>query len=268
MLTPLREEVGMTATTASGRAGDGGLKSVATTLDLLDLFMTDDELGVTEVARYLGVAKSSAHRMLTTLVSRGFAEKDPDTGRYRLGLHMYELGQLSISRNRLRRTALPLMEQLREMTGLTIHLAVADGADVVHLERLVSRNGIELLADLPRRIPTHCSASGKAIAAFDVEVAAARRRARFPVLTSASVRTEREFDAMLRDIRRRGTASNNGEGLDGAGSIAAPVLDGTGRARAAISLVGAMPVIDRSRDHYARLAVAASQRLSRLVAWD
>jgi DNA-binding IclR family transcriptional regulator len=141
------------SSTAGDRAGDGGLKSVATTLDLLDLFMTDDELGVTEVARYLGVAKSSAHRMLTTLVSRGFAEKDPETGRYRLGLHLYELGQLSISRNRLRRTALPLMEQLREMTGLTIHLAVPDGADVVHLERLQSRAGLELLADLPRRFP-------------------------------------------------------------------------------------------------------------------
>jgi DNA-binding IclR family transcriptional regulator len=262
----------MTATmrpsTAGDRVGDGGLKSVATTLDLLDLFMTDDELGVTEVARYLGVAKSSAHRMLTTLVSRGFAEKDPDTGRYRLGLHMYELGQLSISRNRLRRTALPLMEQLREMTGLTIHLAVPDGADVVHLERLQSRAGLELLADLPRRFPAHCSASGKAIAAFDPQMAAARRRARFPVLTTASLRSEREFDATLLDIRRRGTATNNGEGLEGAGSIAAPVFDGTGRARAAISIVGAMPAIERSRDHYARLAVAASQRLSRLVSWD
>ena len=248
-------------------AGDGGLKSVATTLDLLDLFMTDDELGVTDVARYLGVAKSSAHRMLTTLVSRGFVEKDPETGRYRLGLHIHELGQLSISRNRLRRTALPLLEQLREMTGQTIHLAVADGADVLHLERLQSREGIDLLADLPHRIPAHCSASGKAIAAFDPVVADARRRARFPILTAASLRTEREFDATLLDVRRRGTAFNNGEGREGAGSIAAPVLDGSGRARAAISIVAAMPVIDRSREHYARLAVAAGQRLSRMAYW-
>jgi DNA-binding IclR family transcriptional regulator len=259
--------VTMDPSAADGRAGDGGLKSVATTLDLLDLFMTDDELGVTEVARQLGVAKSSAHRMLTTLVSRGFAEKDPETGRYRLGLHVHELGQVSISRNRLRRRALPLMEELRQLTGQTIHLAIADGADVLHLERLQTRQGIELLADLPHRFPAHCSASGKALAAFDPDVASARRRARFPSLTAATLHTETEFDAMLVEVRRRGVAYNNGEARVGAGSIAAPVCDGSGRARAAISVVGATPVLDRSREHFTRLVVAATHRLSRVVSW-
>ena len=252
---------------ATGRFGDGGLKSVATTLDLLDLFMTEDELGVTEVARYLGVAKSSAHRMLTTLVSRGFAEKDSETGRYRLGLHVHELGQLSISRNRLRRAALPLMEELRQLTGMTIHLAIADGADVVHLERLQSRQGMELLAGLPHRFPAHCSASGKALAAFDPEVAAARRRARFPSLTAASLHTQHDFDLNLHEVRRQGVAYNNGEARVGAGSVAAPVCDGSGRARAAISIVGATQVLDRSREHFARLVVTTSHRLSRLAAW-
>jgi DNA-binding IclR family transcriptional regulator len=259
--------VTMDPSAAGGRTGDGGLKSVATTLDLLDLFMTDDELGVTEVARHLGVAKSSAHRMLTTLVSRGFAEQDPDTGRYRLGLHVHELGQVSISRNRLHRRALPLLEELRQLTGQTIHLAIADGADVVHLERLQTRQGIELLADLPHRFPAHCSASGKVISAFNPDVAAARRRARFPSLTAATLHTETEFDAMLVDVRRRGVAYNNGEARVGAGSIAAPVCDGSGRARAAISVVGATPVLDRSREHFTRLVVAASRRLSRVVSW-
>jgi DNA-binding IclR family transcriptional regulator len=252
---------------SNGQPGDGGLKSVANTLDLLDLFMTEEELGVTDVARNLGVAKSSAHRMLTTLVSRGFAEKDPETGRYRLGLHVYELGQLSISRNRLRRTALPLLDELRQLTGLTIHLAVADGADVVHLERLQSRQGIELLGDLPHRFPAHCSASGKALAAFDPEMAAARRRARFPSLTAATVHTERDFDRALAEIRHRGVAYNNGEAWEGAGSIAAPVCDGSGRARAAISIAGSTSMLDRSREHFARLVVTASHRLSRAAAW-
>ena len=92
---------------------DDALKSVANTLDVLDCFMTDDELGVSEIARSLGVAKSSAHRMLSTLAGRGFVEQNPDSGRYRLGLHLYELGQLSVSRSRLRQAALPIMEDLR-----------------------------------------------------------------------------------------------------------------------------------------------------------
>jgi DNA-binding IclR family transcriptional regulator len=246
----------------------GGLKSVATTLDLLDCFLSDDELGVTEVARYLGVAKSSAHRMLTTLVTRGFAEKNPETGRYRLGLHLYELGQLSVSRSRLRRLALPLMEELRQLTGQTIHLAVADRADVVHVERLQSLQGMRLLVDVPRRFPSHCSASGKVLAAFDPAVAEARRRARFPTFTTSTLHSERAYDDMLAETHRRGMAVNRNEALVGLTSIAAPVCDGSGRARAALSIVGATPVLDTSQDNFARLVIGATRKLSRAVPWN
>lgn len=110
------------------RPREDALKSVGEhPLDVLDCFLADDELRVSEIARALGVAKSSAHRMLSTLLSRGFVEQNPGTGRYRLGLHIYELGQLSISRSRLRQAALPIMEDLRQRTGQTIHLGVADG---------------------------------------------------------------------------------------------------------------------------------------------
>lgn len=246
---------------------DGGLKSVATTLDLLDCFLSDDELGVSEVARQLGVAKSSAHRMLTTLVSRGFAEKNAETGRYRLGLHLYELGQLTASRSRLRRVALPLMEELRQLTGHTIHLAIADGADVVHVERLQSLQGLRLMGDVPRRFASHCSATGKVIAAFDADVAAARRRANFPVLTASTVSSVGAYDRVLADVRRRGVAVNRDEAMVGLASVAAPVCDGTGRARAALSIVTSTSVLDHSAEHLSRLVIGATRRLSRTVAW-
>ena len=167
------------------RHRDDALKSVANALDVLDCFMSDDELGVSELARSLGVAKSSAHRMLSTLAGRGFVEQNPDTGRYRLGLHLYELGQLSVSRSRLRQAALPIMEDLRQRTGHTIHLGIADGCDVVHLERLQSREGLDIFDTLPeRRFPTHCSATGKVLAAFDP--AAPRSRRSHPTRSAAS----------------------------------------------------------------------------------
>lgn len=243
------------------------LKSVANALDVLDCFLTDDELGVSEVARSLGVAKSSAHRMLSTLVSRGFVERSPETGRYRLGLHLYELGQLSISRSRLRRAALPIMEELRQRTGCSIHLGVADGADVVHLERMQSREGIDLLETQPRRFPTHCSATGKVLAAFDPDVDEARRRVAFPPITDKSLHTVEEWEAVLAKIRRDGVAINRDEVQAGVMSIAAPIYDAIGRVRAALSIVGRTDGMQRSEPRLTRLVAEAARRLGRTVPW-
>lgn len=250
------------------RHRDDALKSVANTLDVLECFLMDDELGVSEVARSLGVAKSSAHRMLSTLAGRGFVEQNPDSGRYRLGLHLYELGQLSISRSRLRQAALPIMEDLRQRTGHTIHLGVVDGADVVHLERLQSREGLDIFDALPaRRFPMHCSATGKVLAAFDPAVAETRRRASFPAMTPNSVSNAEEWEAALAKIRRAGVAINRDEIATGAMSVAAPIYDSTGRARAALSIVGRTEVMDRCEQQFTRLVVEASRRLGRLVPW-
>lgn len=250
------------------RNRDDALKSVATTLDALDCFLDDDELGVSEVARSLGVAKSSAHRMLSTLASRGFVEHNQVSGRYRLGLHLYELGQLSISRSRLRRASLPIMEDLRQRTGRTIHLGVADGADVVHLERLESREGRDLLDELPRRFPTHGSATGKVLAAFDPVVAEARRRASFPAVTSSSVRSLEEWEATLAKVRHDGVAVNCNELRSGVMSVAAPIYDGTGRVRAALSIVGPTAAMQGGQAQLTRLVVEATRRLGHLVPWS
>ncbi|NLJ53301.1 MAG: helix-turn-helix domain-containing protein, partial [Intrasporangiaceae bacterium] len=74
--------------------GSSSLRSVGTALDVLECFALDGELGVSDIARRLGVAKSTAHRLLQTLLSRGFVEQDNESGLYRLGIHIYELGTL------------------------------------------------------------------------------------------------------------------------------------------------------------------------------
>lgn len=91
---------------SAGQPGSG-LKSVGSALDVLECFALDGELGVSDISRRLGVAKSTAHRLLQTLASRGFVEQDAESGQYRLGIHVYELGALALARNGLRHAALP-----------------------------------------------------------------------------------------------------------------------------------------------------------------
>src|SRR5258707_8126778 len=116
----------------------GGVQSVATALELLDCLAAERELGVVELGRRLGIAKSSAHRILTTLVGKGYVQQVPETRNYRLGLRLHELGALVASRNQLRDHALPLLEALRTQTGKTPPPAVPEGAQMSEVERLRS----------------------------------------------------------------------------------------------------------------------------------
>ncbi|WP_396932091.1 IclR family transcriptional regulator [Mycolicibacterium sp.] len=246
-----------------GKGLVGGLQSVLTALDLLDCFEADGELGVSELARRLGVAKSTAHRLLTTLVSRGYAERNPESGRYRLGLRVYELGSLAISRHHLSSAALPLLQDLRERTISTVHLAVSDGASVVHLQRLESLRCIKLFSGVARRVPVHSTSCGKAIAAFDPQCAAARIEEGFPAFTPSTIRSAEDFERELELTRKRGFSLNHDETRTGLTSIGAPVRDGFGRAVAAISVVAPTADADRHVDQYARLVTVTAAKVAK-----
>jgi DNA-binding IclR family transcriptional regulator len=254
----------VTETAATRETGvEGGLRSVLAALDLLDCFADEDELGVTELAKRIGVAKSTAHRLLTTLCARGLASRNDETGRYRLGMHLYELGQLAVGRNEIRNAALPLLQELQQATGGTIHLAVPDISEVVYLERLVSRAATARFSRVSRRLPAHCTSSGKAIAAFTPDLAAARSTAGFTSLTSRSIHTARQFALALAETRKRGYAVSVDEAVEGLTSVAAPVKAHDGSARAAISVVGPTDRVLADVDRPARLVQLAAQKLSR-----
>ncbi|HEY0521026.1 MAG TPA: helix-turn-helix domain-containing protein, partial [Ilumatobacteraceae bacterium] len=94
------------------------LRSVTIALDVLDAFFADAEIGLSELARRVGVTKSTMHRTCGVLVSRGALERTP-SGRYRLGVHLLEYGQLVTTRSALRAQALPLHVDLRNAIGET-----------------------------------------------------------------------------------------------------------------------------------------------------
>ena len=244
---------------------EGGLKSVASALDLLDCFMQDEELGVSEVARRLGVAKSTAHRLLTTLTSRGFIEQNHGNGRYRLGLHLFELGHLAASRLELRRRSQTLLEELREVSGWTVHLSVAQGSDILFLERLPTLRGMQAMEEYRRRWPLHVTSSGKAICAFDPEAAKRRADAGFPVYTTHTINSPQKWAAELADVRRQGYATSREEVMYRLASVAAPVLDIHGVAIAAVSITGSVQELGEHRDRQARLVVAAASRLTQIM---
>ena len=204
---------------------------------------------MSELARRVGIAKSTAHRTCAVLVERGLLDRTP-TGAYRLGLRFAEYGDLATSRTAVGDRGLPLLVELRNVLGETVQLGVPAGADVVYVERV---EGIHALryATNSRRSPIHRSSAGKVLAAFNPAMAEARLQAGLPPSTGYTIVVPDVLLAELARVRERGYARSVDETEVGLSSLAVPVASPDGDSVvAAISMVG--PTARVIGDHEAR----------------
>ncbi len=125
----------------------------------------DQELGVTELSRRLGLGKSTTHRLVATLEAERLLEQDQATGKYRLGLALYELGTTVTEHVDLHQAALPVLTTLRHRTGEMVHVAVLDGLEAVYVERLESPYMLPVFRRVGHRLPAHWTSSGKVLLA-------------------------------------------------------------------------------------------------------
>ncbi|MGD9528067.1 MAG: IclR family transcriptional regulator [Pseudonocardia sp.] len=234
------EMVGAPGAEAEGR-DDGPLRSVSIAMAVLECFETEPVLGATRVSQMLGVAKSTASRMLAALAGGGLLERDAN-GRYRLGLRLWEIGQLAVDRLMLRDLALPVLADLRELLRETAQLAVPVGADVLYVDRLeVTGVGTIFHTELYRRGPGHSSSAGKAMAAHNPPMARAIMERGFVRRTPFTIVDPVRYRQVLHQVRTDGYAVSREEHTMGMSSVAAPVLVRRGERRvavAAISVVG------------------------------
>ena len=242
----------------------GDLRSVSIAVSVLECFLNTPELGASEVARRVGVAKSTAHRALASLAAGGLLDRTSG-GRYRLGLRLYDYGQLAIDRLYLREVALPILAALRDHIGETVQLGIPAGAEVLYIDRLEGTNGLRFHSDSYRRVQGHSSSTGKAIAAFNPAVERSVLEAGFPRHTPRTATTSSSYRAKLAEVRERGFAVSTEEFEVGLSSVAAPVLlpgpDGP-YAVAAISVAGPTARVVGRGSLVASRVVEAGRRLS------
>ncbi|GAA3737064.1 IclR family transcriptional regulator [Salinactinospora qingdaonensis] len=197
----------------------------------------DHTLGVSELARRTGLAKSTVHRLARELTAHGLLERDG--GGLRLGLRLFELGQLVRRRQSLREAAWPFMTDLCTATGATAQLAVLDGTEVVYLEILVGSDAPDLPSRVGGRLPAHATAVGKAILAFSPAVAVDEvLRGGLVRLSSRTIVTPGRLRRELATIREAGMAYDREESGLGIVCAAVPVIGPEGTAVAALSVSG------------------------------
>ncbi len=223
-----------------GVARASTLGSVANAARVLKAFTSQTrEWGVSDLARHLDIAKSTTHRLLATLADEGLLEQDPDSGRYRLGLAVFDLAA-AVQSFDLHEAALTAMTELRNRTGETVQVAVLDGREVVYVERLDSPNTLRLFLEVGRRNWAHCTGCGKALLAFSPPevVDRALKNWRLPSRTSYTITDHAELRKELAATRQRGYAQNRHESEVGVVSVAAPIRAANGRTVAAVSVAG------------------------------
>jgi IclR family transcriptional regulator, KDG regulon repressor len=214
------------------------LQSVTIALDLLDALAVVPELNLSELARRVGVAKSTAHRTCSVLVARGLLDRTASGG-YRLGLRFVEYGHLASVRSVVRDRGLAQLVELRNILGETVQIGVPAGADVVYVERVEGMRALRYSTENSRRSPLHRSSAGKVLAAYNPELLEARLRAGLPASTGYTIVVPELFIAEMTRVRQRGYARSVDETELGMSSLAVPVWARPGGpVVAAISMVG------------------------------
>lgn len=220
----------------------GSLSSVTSALQLMKVYSVDEtELGISALAKELGVAKSTAHRLAVTLAAEGFLEQNPDNGRYRLGLALFELGTLVRRRMDVSTLGLPLLGALRDTTQEAIHLAMLAQSDIVYLYNLESSQAVGTRSYLGMRKPAFCTSEGRVLLAFSPpEHAAAVLKEGGAARTPNTITDPKALARLLDEVRQNGYAVDDEESEIGMRGLAAPVRDATGRVIAAVGLSAPM----------------------------
>lgn len=237
-------------------------------LSLLDaLAAANKEVGPAELAAILHLHKSTIHRLLKVLEAHRLVRRSPQ-GKYDLGLKLFELGNMAVSRFSLPRRAEPFLKQVVKETGETAHICVLSNTQMLSI---ASAEASWIVRAIGHRGELHSSASGKAYLAFLPRLP---QNVLIPKITLTrhtrnTINTEAKLRLELARIRRRGFSINDEEVELGVRCIAAPIFDQKGRVIATLSIAG--PVFRMTKDrllHLARTVVTAADELSSVLGYD
>jgi DNA-binding IclR family transcriptional regulator len=213
--------------------------SVQRAIDILNLFdQQNPELGTTEIARALGLHKSTAASLVSTLAANGFLTQNPETRKYRLGLKLVERAFAMLDQIEIRRIAYPALQQLRDQWNETVNLAILDGPDVVFIERMLGTKALGMRSEVGRRERAHSTALGKAILSCypTSKVHEWINTYGLPPVTPKTITDPDQFLVELERVREQGYAVDDEENEIGGRCVGVPIFDHTGTVVAAVSI--------------------------------
>jgi DNA-binding IclR family transcriptional regulator len=241
-------------------------------LGILDVLSNDgQELGPAELSERLDLHKSTAHRLLMVLERHRLIERSSQSGKYHLGLRLFELGSKAVARLDLRELVRPYLERLVSETGETAHVCILDGKEMLSIANVESPRTLRTPSTVGHRTPLHCTSVGKVLLALlpEDEQNELIKRLELKAYTRHTLTKPARLKAELKLIRQRGYAMDDEEFEEGLKCIGAPVMDHSGRVVAALSVAGpAFRLTNERIPAVARSAIRAASELSAELGYE
>jgi DNA-binding IclR family transcriptional regulator len=247
------ESEGVFKMSRSRKDGEGEtVQSVIRALSLLEILAREESpITISELSKKSKLKLTTVHRLLNTMMNKGFIEQEASTLRYRLGLKAFEIGNAAFSVMDLRTVARPFLKKLTDQVNETTNLAILDGAEVVYIDQLESTNIVivKMFARVGSRGPAYCTGTGKVLLA-DLPLDELTKRlsqVKFVKFTERTITSATELISVLARIKNDGYALDFSERDEGVTCIAAPIKNFEDRVQAAVSVSGPANRMTQSR---------------------
>ena len=258
---------------ASARAGGvresvSTVQSVDRAVCILEILARSGDVGVTDLAKELGVHKSTAFRLVVALERRDLVEQNVGRGKYRLGPGILRLAGASTSRLDLVQESRAVSRGLAQRTGETVNLAVLSDGAALYMDQVAGSSALQPHNWVGQRIPLHATSNGKVLLSGLEQTEVRRQLTTLRAYTDRTITTMKALERELDDIRTRGHAVAVDELEIGLTAVAAPVRDVHGEVLASMSVSGPTFRLDESRLPEMAVAVkAAADDVSRRLGW-
>lgn len=244
----VEREVELSSRTTQADTEGREIRALGRGLNVIELLVEHpDGIPLTTIAKEAGLSKSSAHRILQSLIKSGFVEQDPYTSHYKSSLKILWLSHSLLDGLDLRGLSRSLLESLATRTNETVHMAMLDGNFGVYVEKIDSSSPIRIYSRIGRRFPLHCTGVGKAMLAYlppgsVQEIVAAEG---LPKHTTNTITDPDKLSEELKKIVERGFAVDDEEHEEGIRCIAAPLFDRHSEVIGSVSVTSLAYRVDR-----------------------
>lgn len=245
----------------------GMVNALARGLAILECFGRNGtgELSLTEIARRTSLSKTTAFRLVRTLLHLGFMNQDPESERYYLAPRVLGLGYAVLEGMEVRELAFPYLKELSRKCGETVNMAVLDGTELVYVERLKTQQIININLHIGSRLPLYNTSMGRALIAYKPEAWLRDYIAKLPPEAAEySRRGGKKLREILRDVGEKKYAINNEDLARGLRSVATQIRNHKGEVVAAINIAvpSARVSLDELEKNYAPQLLVAAQQIS------
>lgn len=243
------------------------VQSVDRTLTILEVLSDyEDGLGITEISQKVELHKSTVHRLLNTLIYKGYIKQDKNTNKYGLTLKLFELGNKKVEKMDIVSVAQPYLKELVEKTNEVVHLVVREGMEVMYVSKVEPQKSMKMYTRIGMRKPMYCTAMGKAMLSqmSEEEVEEIWNASDIQKLTDNTIVDIDNLKNSLEEIRKKGYAMDEQEVEMGIRCLGTVIRDYKGEVCGAISLSSSIITFTEEKiECFSKLMLEYANKISR-----